>query len=155
MSSRDARERFLTEEKLYYSIGEASEIVGVKQFVLRYWETEFPSVKPVKSRSNRRLYRREDVERLLKIEQLLHEEKYTIDGARKQLEEHAHPGQLGLGLDGDTGNSVVAPEGAGEPIKARAVPPRSAAGRKPLGGKDEIIKRLNEILEILGSGRGK
>ena len=73
--------------KLYFRIGEVSDIVGVKPYVLRYWESEFPDIKPAKSRSGQRLYRRRDVENLLSIRTLLYEEKFTIDGARKRLKE--------------------------------------------------------------------
>ena len=72
-------------DKLYYKIGEVAEIVGVKPYVLRYWETEFSVVKPSKSRSKHRLYKRRDVEALLQIKRLLHEERFTIEGARKRL----------------------------------------------------------------------
>jgi len=74
-------------EKLYFRIGEASRIVGVKPYVLRFWEKEFDLVKPEKSSSKQRLYRRQDVEILCKIRRLLHEERYTIEGTRKKLKE--------------------------------------------------------------------
>lgn len=73
--------------KLYFRIGEVSDIVGVKPYVLRYWESEFPDVKPSKSKSGQRLYKRKDVEMLLKIKELLYLEKFTINGARKRLKE--------------------------------------------------------------------
>ena len=72
-------------DKIYFKIGEVAEIVGVEPYVLRYWETEFPALKPSKSRSQQRLYRKRDVELLLKIRRLLYEEMYTIAGAKKQL----------------------------------------------------------------------
>ncbi len=72
-------------DKLYFKIGEVATIVGVKPYVLRYWETEFSIVKPTKARSKHRLYRRRDVETLLQIKRLLHEERFTIEGARKRL----------------------------------------------------------------------
>lgn len=72
-------------EKLYYRIGEVSRIVGVEPHVLRYWESEFPFLKPSRVVSKQRLYKRKDVEMLLRIKQLLHEEKYTIAGAKKHL----------------------------------------------------------------------
>lgn len=72
-------------DKLYFKIGEVASIVGVKPYVLRYWETEFSIVKPAKTRSRHRLYRRKDVETLLQIKRLLHDERFTIEGARKQL----------------------------------------------------------------------
>jgi len=72
-------------DKIYFKIGEVSEIVGVEPYVLRYWETEFPALKPTKSRSQQRLYRKRDVELLLKIKKLLYEDMYTIAGAKKRL----------------------------------------------------------------------
>jgi len=72
-------------DKIYFKIGEVSEIVGVEPYVLRYWETEFPALKPNKSRSQQRMYRKRDVELLLKIKKLLYDEMYTIAGAKRQL----------------------------------------------------------------------
>ena len=75
--------------KLYFRIGEVSDLVGVKPYVLRYWESEFTDIKPSKSKSGQRLYKRRDVELLLLIKELLYEERFTINGARKRLKEHA------------------------------------------------------------------
>ena len=72
-------------DKLYFKIGEVAKIVGVKPYVLRYWETEFPNIRPGKTRSRHRLYRRRDVEALLEIKRLLHNERYTIEGAKRHL----------------------------------------------------------------------
>jgi len=75
----------LGSEKLYFKIGEVAQIVGVPAYVLRYWETEFKVIKPQKSRAQQRVYRRRDVETLLKIKHLLYTKKFTIAGARQQL----------------------------------------------------------------------
>jgi len=72
-------------DKLYFKIGEVASIVGVKPYVLRYWESEFSVIRPSKTRSKHRLYRARDVETLLQIKRLLHDERFTIEGARKQL----------------------------------------------------------------------
>lgn len=72
--------------KLYFRIGEVSKLTGLKQHVLRYWETEFQSIAPKKMGSNHRMYRRRDVELILEIKHLLYEKRYTIEGARKHLE---------------------------------------------------------------------
>ena len=72
-------------DKLYFKIGEVAEIVGVKPYVLRYWESEFSIVRPAKTHSKHRLYRRRDVETLQLIKRLLHDQRFTIEGARKQL----------------------------------------------------------------------
>ena len=72
-------------DKLYFKIGEVAKLVGVKPYVLRYWETEFSIIRPGKTRSRHRLYRRRDVEALLEIKRLLHNERYTIEGAKRRL----------------------------------------------------------------------
>jgi DNA-binding transcriptional MerR regulator len=72
-------------DKLYFRIGEVSGLVGVEPYVLRYWETEFPAVGPKKSDTGHRMYRRKEVELLLRIKYLLYEKKYTIEGARQYL----------------------------------------------------------------------
>ncbi len=72
-------------EKLYYSIGEVSELLNVKQHVLRYWETQFPSLKPKKNRAGNRTYKVRDIKYLVTLKTLLYEKGYTIAGARKKL----------------------------------------------------------------------
>lgn len=99
--------------KLYYRIGEVSEIVGVQPHVLRYWETEFRSIRPQKSSKGQRVYSRRDVEKLLRVKDLLRNQGFTIAGARKRLSDPAEP---------------VAPP----PAPAPAVGP--AAGSGALGG---------------------
>ena len=71
--------------KLYFRIGEVSELCHLPAYVLRFWETEFPQLKPVKSNTGQRMYRRKDVEAVLRIKKLLYEEGFTIAGARQQL----------------------------------------------------------------------
>jgi DNA-binding transcriptional MerR regulator len=72
-------------DKLFFRIGEVSNLTRTKPYVLRYWETEFPMLKPSKSRTGHRLYRRQDVETVFEIKRLLYEQGFTIDGARKHL----------------------------------------------------------------------
>jgi len=72
-------------DKLYFRIGEAAALLAVEPYVLRYWETEFRGLAPKKSGTGHRLYRRKDVELLLKIKHLLYEKRYTIEGARQSL----------------------------------------------------------------------
>src|SRR5437588_12975231 len=76
-------------DKLYFKIGEVSELLGVEPYVLRYWETEFPVLQPKKSGTGHRLYRRKDVELLLRIKHLLQEKRYTIEGPRQRLQSEA------------------------------------------------------------------
>ncbi len=72
-------------DKLYFKIGEVSEIAGVPSYVLRFWETEFKRIKPMRTESGQRLYRKKDVELVLKIKHLLYEKKFTIQGANQFL----------------------------------------------------------------------
>src|ERR1039457_292048 len=73
-------------DKLYFRIGEVARLAGIKPYVLRFWETEFPSLGPRKSGTGHRNYRRKDVELVLEIKRLLYEKRYTIEGARKFLD---------------------------------------------------------------------
>ena len=72
-------------KKLYYSIGEVSKITDLKQYVLRYWETEFKQLNPNKNKAGNRTYRQKDIDLILDIKNLLYKEKFTIEGARKML----------------------------------------------------------------------
>src|ERR1022692_4473552 len=73
-------------DKLYFKIGEVSELLGVEPYVLRFWETEFSHLTPKKSGTGHRLYRKKDVELLLRIKHLLYEKRFTIEGARQTLQ---------------------------------------------------------------------
>lgn len=79
-------------EKIYFKIGEVCDLVGVQTHVLRYWETEFPTLSPQKNRSGQRTYRRRDVEMALRIKELLYDEMFTIAGAKKKLQAEAREG---------------------------------------------------------------
>jgi DNA-binding transcriptional MerR regulator len=72
-------------EKTYFRIGEVSKIVNVEPYVIRYWETEFRTISPVRTKTAQRLYRKKDVQELLTIKDLLYSQRFTIDGAKKQL----------------------------------------------------------------------
>jgi len=78
-------------DKLYFRIGEVARLAGIKPYVLRFWETEFPPLGPRKSGTGHRLYRRKDVELVLEIKRLLYEKRFTIEGARKYLETRGKP----------------------------------------------------------------
>lgn len=93
-------------DKLYFRIGEVAKLIGVKPYVLRYWETEFSEISPVKSKTKQRLYKRQDVELILRIRDLLYNRKFTIQGAKKIINENkkvlSHKQiTLGLSLDED------------------------------------------------------
>jgi DNA-binding transcriptional MerR regulator len=87
MSDEAARAALDASDKLYYRIGEVSELTAVKAHVLRYWETEFRWMAPPKSRSKQRLYRKRDIEFVWLLKRLLWDERYTIAGARQRIQE--------------------------------------------------------------------
>tara|TARA_B100000945_G_C20290610_1_gene553105 strand:- start:209 stop:595 length:387 start_codon:yes stop_codon:yes gene_type:complete len=76
--------------KLYYSIGEVSEITNLKQYVLRYWESEFPQLAPTKNRAGNRIYKTQDIDLLRLIKNLLYDRKFTIKGAKQYLKDNRH-----------------------------------------------------------------
>ena len=105
-------------EKLFFKIGEVCELAGVQAHVLRYWETEFPTLAPQKNRAGQRTYRRRDVEMALRIKELLYDEQYTIAGAKKKLANEIRSG-------GPVRDSAAA---AKAPVRSLKPPP-SLAGR--------------------------
>jgi|KBSMisStaDraftv2_1062788.scaffolds.fasta_scaffold58450_1 DNA-binding transcriptional MerR regulator len=84
-ASASRKDDIIIPEKLYFRIGEVSTLCKLPAYVLRFWETEFPQLKPVKSSTGQRMYRRKEVETVLRIKQLLYDEGFTIAGARQQL----------------------------------------------------------------------
>jgi DNA-binding transcriptional MerR regulator len=100
----------VTDETKYYRIGEVSRLTALKPFVLRYWETEFPMLEPVKGPNGHRLYRQEDVDLVLKIKRLLYDEGFTIAGARRHLKEAGSGGEGvegGVASGGECGTSQL------------------------------------------------
>jgi DNA-binding transcriptional MerR regulator len=77
----------LPDEKRYFRIGEVSRIIGVEPYVLRYWESEFPQIRPDRADTNQRTYQKKDLEIIVEIKRLLYEEKLTIEGARQRLKQ--------------------------------------------------------------------
>ena len=98
-------------EKAYFRIGEVSRLTATKAFVLRYWETEFPMLQPIKSSKGQRLYRRQDIETVLAIKRLLYDEGFTIAGARRFLRE----GNGGGGQELVGGTATAAERAAARP----------------------------------------
>ena len=86
-------------KKLYYSISEVSTITGLEQYVLRYWESEFPQLKPAKNRAGNRIYTNKDIKLILYIKKLLRDERYTIEGAKKVLEDYVPEPESGEQLE--------------------------------------------------------
>ena len=87
-------------EKLYYRIGEVEAVTGVPAYVLRYWESEFKLLRPKKNPAGQRIYRRRDLDLVVRIKTLLYDERLTLEGAKKRLlaDSRRNPEQLGLGL---------------------------------------------------------
>jgi len=95
----DAQERPAIPDKLYYRIGEVEGITAIPAYVLRYWESEFKLLRPKKNPAGQRLYRRRDLDLVLRIKGLLYEERLTLEGAKKRLHaESRGTGQLDLGV---------------------------------------------------------
>lgn len=90
-SSKQKSDEVLIPDKLYFRIGEVATLCHLPAYVLRFWESEFPQLKPVKSSTGQRMYRKRDVESVLRIKQLLYEQGFTISGARQQLRADAKP----------------------------------------------------------------
>ena len=124
-------------EKLYFRIGEVSRLTQTKSYVLRYWETEFPMLRPGKSPTGHRLYRRRDVEIVLEIRRLLYGQGFTIDGARKKL-----AGEPGLRQEAARQKQLFATSRAGAATTA-ATPGESSSSLR------SIRRELQGILEIL------
>lgn len=91
--SNDDRSREIP-ERLYFRIGDVADLVGVKPYVLRYWESEFSMISPEKSSTGQRVYRKADVETVMLIKHLLYEERYSIEGAKKKIRELKRHGDL-------------------------------------------------------------
>ncbi|MBI3681384.1 MAG: MerR family transcriptional regulator [Acidobacteria bacterium] len=128
-------------DKLYFRIGEVSRLAGVKPFVLRFWETEFPQLAPKKSGTGHRLYRRKDVETVLEIKRLLYDQRFTIEGARNYLH---HRG---------TAASKASSKNSGRRQKATPAPEAQTdlfRGATPAASIEDIRKELKAILAILG-----
>ncbi|MGF6601429.1 DNA-binding transcriptional MerR regulator [Paraburkholderia sp. GAS448] len=116
--------------KRYFTIGEVSELCGVKPHVLRYWEQEFTQLRPVKRRGNRRYYQHHEVLLIRRIRELLYEQGFTINGARNRLDSHG-PGQ---------GGPVEMEEQVAEPV---AVQPATAVD------VDQLRKELLHVIDLL------
>ena len=120
--------------KLFFKIGEVCEITDTQPYVLRYWESEFPSLAPAKNSSGQRIYRRRDIETVLRIKQLLYEEGFTIAGAKKRLETE---------MAGRADSGPVVTPGT---LVGDTPTPKDDKGRQALL---EVREQLREILTLL------
>jgi len=113
-------------DKRYFPIREVAEITGVEPYVLRFWEKEFPSIRPPKADTGHRRYRRKDIETILEIKRLLYDQGFTIAGARSQLQKAAHSAE-----------SLNSPAG------------KKAARADPAAALTRIRRELSDILTML------
>jgi DNA-binding transcriptional MerR regulator len=130
-------------DKSLFRIGEVSRVTSTKPFVLRYWETEFPMLQPVKSPKGHRLYRREDIETVFTIKRLLYDEGFTIAGARRHLRDQA------LGTNGTNGGAAAAEaEVRGRESSPQAMSPQlESLNRKTLLDLRDSLRSLLTVLE--------
>jgi DNA-binding transcriptional MerR regulator len=139
-------------EKSLFRIGEASRVTSTKPFVLRYWETEFPMLQPVKSPKGHRLYRREDIETVFTIKRLLYDEGFTIAGARRHLRDQAFGGNGSNGgakVGGENGAVTAGVGDAGSAEAATRLPSPDLAllNRKTLLELRDSLRSLLTVLE--------
>jgi DNA-binding transcriptional MerR regulator len=131
--------------KRYFTIGEVSELCGVKPYVLRYWEQEFTQLKPMKRRGNRRYYQHHEVLLIRRIRDLLYDQGFTISGARNRLSDAGLQGVRGIPLDGEDDELMSITEDIGE----SALPPAPAAA--PDLASEHIRAELISIRDLLSA----
>jgi DNA-binding transcriptional MerR regulator len=148
-------------EKLFFKIGEVCDIAGVQAHVLRYWESEFPTLAPQKNRAGQRTYRRRDVEMALRIKELLYDEQYTIAGAKKKLASEIRGGIARENTTSTTpktpGRSLSPPPSLAGRISTvvPASPASAPASDDQRGALRQIAKELREILDLLDEGEAE
>ena len=123
-------------DKLYFRIGEVAKLAGVKHYVLRFWESEFPGLGPKKSGTGHRLYRRKDVEMVLEIKRLLYEKRFTIEGARQWLDDRPKGAAAAAGSTASKS----------EPRKARQAEQASLFGGGP---PPELVAAMRDELKAI------
>ncbi len=121
-------------KKLYYSISEVSKITEIEQYVLRYWETEFEQLKPQKNRAGNRIYTNKDIQLILQIKMLLRDKKYTIEGAKKILDNYSP----------ETGSLIIEKESSDKNLEENLSEPKK---EKPSLKKD--LEEIKSILEFI------
>jgi len=135
-------------EKLFFRIGEVCDLIKVQPHVLRYWETEFPMLAPQKNRAGQRVYRRKDVEMVLRIRDLLYEEKFTIAGAKKRLQDESRGGSARVKLAEDAAVGKIEPNPAATAVSS----PTDQSTSPQTRGVLRVIKRdLEDLLTRLNT----
>jgi len=139
--------------KRYFTIGEVSDLCGVKPYVLRYWEQEFTQLKPMKRRGNRRYYQHHEVLLIRRIRELLYEQGFTISGARNRLSEAPPPRAVVVAFDDAQAGEDVEVIDVGDALAA-AVPATSAIARTSVEGllptRLSVAQVRDELLSIRG-----
>ncbi len=143
-----------TPEKSLFRIGEVSRVTATKPFVLRYWETEFPMLQPVKSPKGHRLYRREDIDTVFTIKRLLYNEGFTIAGARRHLRDHAMGAPGGNGMSGTNGDSAIsdiadAEEHSGESALHTPQVPQSMSPNLAMLNRQTLLDLRDSLRSLL------
>jgi DNA-binding transcriptional MerR regulator len=135
-------------DKLYFRIGDVARLAGIKPYVLRFWETEFPALGPKKSGTGHRLYRRKDVEMVLEIKRLLYEQRFTIEGARKFLETRAKT-EASSAKPSKKRSAKAASAGSASVPGAQGKAQADLFGDASAGMLELARKELREILTLL------
>ena len=146
-TEEEARRALADSSKLYYRIGEVSELTGVKAHVLRYWETEFRWMAPPKSRSKQRLYRKRDIEFVWLLKKLLWEQRYTIAGARQRIQELGLEEALVRSADAETLDASLI-DAAGETPGAAADESEAPAKGDWLGVRVALDAMQGELVVL-------
>lgn len=139
-------------EKLFFRIGEVCDLIKVQPHVLRYWETEFPMLAPQKNRAGQRVYRRKDVEMVLRIRDLLYEEKFTIAGAKKRLVDEMRGGSVRARLAEEiaTEEKTAAPAPpAPTPSTDASSPEVTAEPARPSETRNVLLKIKSDLEDLL------
>ncbi len=143
--------------KLFFKIGEVCELTDIQPYVLRYWETEFPTLAPAKNSSGQRIYRRRDIETVVRIKELLYGEGFTVAGARKKIEQEqagrvdtpVNPAALDAAFDGADPDTKIGPTPSTAAIRAAMAHPSSPSAEPAVARDDKTRAILQEVREEL------
>ena len=143
--------------KLFFKIGEVCELTDIQPYVLRYWETEFPTLAPAKNSSGQRIYRRRDIETVVRIKELLYGEGFTVAGARKKIEHEqagrvdtpVAPAVLDAAFEGVEPDTKIGPTPSAAAIRAAMAHPPSSSSEPAVARDDKTRAILQEVKEEL------
>ena len=147
-SAKTFKKEILIADKLFYKIGEVSKIAEIEPYVLRYWETEFTFLKPRKNKSGQRVYTKKDLELILKIKELLYNERYTIEGVRKRFGDNPPPKSEPAGQTMETSAVKAFKESDRSDSASDSI--SSSVSQGPQVSPDSLVyvkKRLRDLLD--------